>query len=679
MISAPVWLLVVALGCAPLALGPCECTACDPSKLIVHTKECAAGTCHEVSGPAAGQCRASPSLACGASCEAGCPPGYNASGTTDFVCENMCGDEPARAEQAGFGAGSGKEPASLFTAFKQSRSAHPWLKSTFSRRRRTTLESKTGSRSRRRRVPGRWSAGTLTCTLSECSASTVPLPEHAEWGAGTDPGCRGGPGGRFLPAGTVCNATCSEGYYRSDGVGARTCRINGPNGDTGWSGDLLVCTRDGTCSSEPDSNSHWLRGSSKCGATRKASCNAGYQRGWDASGKPTVAQTLEYTCECPDGENPRWTLAHSAGAPCLGCTDDAGAPVECACDGPPTLNARDCRGKAGASCAAECLAGFGQVGDISFYMCDNRTGVGSWVGGNLLRCERVHPSRATSPWDIICMCTTVISALCIPAIIRRYNSRLEAHDVEVPEEESASGWPGMIMFVHGILDLCADSYLCLTLFTCDRGWLSLSAVATLLLSTATTLYLGFGALMAMERESPEARAWHIRNNRAVTFVLIVSCCRIESIAILRLRLFGRMVIDFPIAPKHFHFLRYSGWFHAILADIPHLLVATALLVDSRGSCEEMPAWLPLTATEAAALSILFSCGSIVWGAVSRTGQWVVARAHEGSLRESLLGAAIQEQLADLRRQGLVLSVTGADEAATGPARDEGGGAPQGAE
>lgn len=73
-----------------------------------------------------------------------------------------------------------------------------------------------------------------------------------------------------------------------------------------------------------------------------------------------------------------------------------------------------------------------------------------------------------------------------------------------------------------------------------------------------------------------------------------------------------MLIDFPIAPRHLHFLRFSGGFHAIIADIPHFLVAVALLVDmgTEGACEGEHSWLPLDPKHAAVVSIIFSCVSM---------------------------------------------------------------------
>ena len=187
--------------------------------------------------------------------------------------------------------------------------------------------------------------------------------------------------------------------------------------------------------------------------------------------------------------------------------------------------------------------------------------------------------------------------------------------------------------------------------------MGLSFAVNMTASTLTTWYLSFTGLITIERNSSkEATDWHIRNNVLVTAVIFASSCRIESLAILRLQLRGKTLSHFPIDDRYFHFLKYSGWFHAILADIPHLTVAVALLLDP--SEESDDTW-PCGSHILPALSIFFSSVSIVWGFVSRTSQWVVAevgRRPAGRpggwdvLRESLLGSSFampQDELTDV--------------------------------
>lgn len=261
--------------------------------------------------------------------------------------------------------------------------------------------------------------------------------------------------------------------------------------------------------------------------------------------------------------------------------------------------------------------------------------------------------------DTVCVSLSVLSVLCVPQIIRTYLSRLEHYQVDVAERQAVSGPFGLVMFVHGVLDLCSDAYLCFDIFFCrKRIWMGVSFATNLFVSSLTTGYLSTTALATIERgdtpRAQQARQWHIDNSRWVTVVTIASLCRIESLAILRLQLADEPLWWFPIEDKHFHFLQYSGWFHFILADVPHLTVAVALLVDTDSQCDSwLPAWL-----SAPLLSIFFSCGSILWGFVSRAGQWAVAQASRstGGPTERLLASqaaeieALHRRVAELTAQ-----------------------------
>ena len=234
-------------------------------------------------------------------------------------------------------------------------------------------------------------------------------------------------------------------------------------------------------------------------------------------------------------------------------------------------------------------------------------------------------SKPADKWDTICISLSALSIICIPLIVRRFKSRLEKHNVNIPEEEATSGWFGLAMFIHGILDLATDGYFCFSLFWCrGRYLLGASFLCNLMLAALTTWYLSFRIVFpTIERNQPAAREWHIKHNKMVTAVIIASACRIESLAILRLRLRwsgrDRLLWCFPIEDKHFHFLQYSGWFHAILADVPHLVAAVALLVDKAPAGDNCHEWY-CECSSSAALSIFFSSGSIIWGTLSAAAQ-----------------------------------------------------------
>ena len=58
-------------------------------------------------------------------------------------------------------------------------------------------------------------------------------------------------------------------------------------------------------------------------------------------------------------------------------------------------------------------------------------------------------------------------------------------------------------------------------------------------------------------------------------VVLASCSRLESLAVLRLRLCGSDITAFPMQPKHFFFIESAGAYHLLIEDIPHSLVAMA--------------------------------------------------------------------------------------------------------
>ena len=225
--------------------------------------------------------------------------------------------------------------------------------------------------------------------------------------------------------------------------------------------------------------------------------------------------------------------------------------------------------------------------------------------------------------DTLCTSLSVLSIISIPCIVQRFKLRLDKHNVDMPDGEATSGWFGLVMFIHGVFDLASDGYFCFHIFQCPErttSTLGLCFLTNMMVAAMTTWYLSFWVVFpTIERNKPAARQWHIKHNKLVTAVIVASACRIESLAILRLRLRcsgqDRSLWYFPIEDKHFHFLQYSGWFHAILADIPHLVVGAAVLVDDDGGCD-FPA----------ALSIFFSSGSIIWGTLSRCGQLALADA-----------------------------------------------------
>jgi hypothetical protein len=57
----------------------------------------------------------------------------------------------------------------------------------------------------------------------------------------------------------------------------------------------------------------------------------------------------------------------------------------------------------------------------------------------------------------------------------------------------------------------------------------------------------------------------MENGALATAVVLASGSRLESLAVLRLRVAGRQLIGMPMAPQHFHFLRRAP--HACVSII----------------------------------------------------------------------------------------------------------------
>ena len=113
----------------------------------------------------------------------------------------------------------------------------------------------------------------------------------------------------------------------------------------------------------------------------------------------------------------------------------------------------------------------------------------------------------------------------------------------------------------------------------------------------------------------------------------MSASRLESVAILRLRLCTLDVVSATIQPAYFHFIKHAGMFHYWLEDIPHAVVGVAqleLMVNDTGassSSQENKTWLdsyfgiaPETLTW---IQVVFSLASVVFGVIHRSMQQLV--------------------------------------------------------
>ena len=123
---------------------------------------------------------------------------------------------------------------------------------------------------------------------------------------------------------------------------------------------------------------------------------------------------------------------------------------------------------------------------------------------------------------------------------------------------------GLLFFLWGLVDWIVDLSFCYSLWHCQQPVLAGCVTVSLLVTTAMTWYLGWYTLkfiVRTDRRVPSpAREWVARSPVFGPMIVVGSSSRLNSMAILRLRLCGRMLIDFPDSPDHrfFHFMRNAG-------------------------------------------------------------------------------------------------------------------------
>jgi hypothetical protein len=206
---------------------------------------------------------------------------------------------------------------------------------------------------------------------------------------------------------------------------------------------------------------------------------------------------------------------------------------------------------------------------------------------------------------------------------------------------------GAFMFAWGLLDLALDIGQSFSLASCGHWWLFACSTTTLLVTTAVCVLLGSHILSQVAISNEDARAWLANHGKLTALVVMASASRLESVAVLRLRLCEHDLIDLPIQPAYFHFIRHAGMFHYLLEDFPHGLVGIAQLSkageDTCGT-EHGTFAMPIDAKVLTSLNVVFSLGSIGFGIVLRSTQMLVLRSVARGGAESTTGSTLTARL-----------------------------------
>jgi hypothetical protein len=139
---------------------------------------------------------------------------------------------------------------------------------------------------------------------------------------------------------------------------------------------------------------------------------------------------------------------------------------------------------------------------------------------------------------------------------------------------------------------------------------------------------------ASPRANPEATdRWVKAHGLLLAFIGFCSLSRFESLAIVRLKLRVPTCISkrghispwpkMPMSDKQFWFLRFAGWYHYLIEDIPHLLLSVLVLTQHPDE-------------HFAYVRVCLSVSAMVFGMLNKSHQKVVEHRLE---RVSLLGGS----------------------------------------
>jgi hypothetical protein len=154
------------------------------------------------------------------------------------------------------------------------------------------------------------------------------------------------------------------------------------------------------------------------------------------------------------------------------------------------------------------------------------------------------------------------------------------------------------------------------------------------------------------KKTPAAAAWVAEHDKLVACVGIAASSRLDMIAILRLKLGGKVRCGLPMEDKHFHFCRHAGMYHYLIEDMPHALIGIAvsewgdkrLHCKSHGLFAEYAKWFALGSAGLSACSIVF-------GLVNKAVQMRIARGGEAvSSSVPLLNTAMRDYIASLQEE-----------------------------
>lgn len=269
--------------------------------------------------------------------------------------------------------------------------------------------------------------------------------------------------------------------------------------------------------------------------------------------------------------------------------------------------------------------------------------------------DSYHPPQLNDSWLEVCIAATCIGVLSLAVTIPQSKRRLQQlRDIDLPDDDNYQGVGGIFMFMCGLGDLVLSVLTCLQLllwcndlpghehfFECFLVTIAATWMATVYLIChtlgsirATMTSLEPQASLLPESDSGRARASVTtafmltpQNRLMFTVVVLGSMSRFQSLAIMRLKLCGRKVLDYPMQDKHLFFLRNGGLYHHLVCDVPIALINIAL-IRSSGNLVSMDAPAACTGHSISYAWAMVGCKAalILWGAIG-TGMQLLLTGH----------------------------------------------------
>eukprot|EP01047_Picozoa_sp_COSAG01_P054961 COSAG01_NODE_6063_length_3874_cov_5.778278_4_plen_469_part_00 len=290
------------------------------------------------------------------------------------------------------------------------------------------------------------------------------------------------------------------------------------------------------------------------------------------------------------------------------------------------------------SCHAQCEGGFEPSGNPG-YTCGAD---GVWGGAGSLRCAAAAPLPGQPlSWgaSLACVVATVLGTILplpfchgwVPESCSRPKGWLSSfqtdldscRDVDLQQDDRHQGWLGLVSFLFGVFHLFSDGILIYQLFSCPTRMVAaicftVSSVCTVL-TTIRFALIFHHKLKVHPRQSNIAQSQ--KGRLGIPAIILLSASRLESMALLRLRLRfpcgicpgyeHALLADDRDYDQYFHFLRSAvGSYHYCMEDVPHAVITIVLLSQHGASgCKEAGHW------EVAGL--IFSVLTVVFGLVSK--------------------------------------------------------------